>query len=428
MDNHTTMNTNQSCSTIEQLKSSPLFHLSLGSKELFHSNFLAWLGENDTTRSLFISLIRYFLLKSKIKVTLNWLDDFQTNPKKYEIRREYMHFDLCILQKNNNKRIPILVLENKVKSIPENEQLTKYHNKFKVNKKQTNFILLTLIEDFIDRSSIEEKWIVVTYKELAHFLNSINYPVDPFIRNILDDYRRFIYLLNNLKDNWIISDTYLLCKKIKDELSSLRIVDLAQKFQVNRLYLELTNKITALATRQQDTLFWKTYKSNHHIKIGIGYSNKSALLDIVVFMDKTIDIDKKKDNINTLHIQLQGNQYRHAYEFEIEEDDYNCLSSCKAKSKEYRVEVDRISQPNINNSNIAVWLNNLSTANDSILCGNIMPSNHLYDSFKGRDKKGCSLFVYKYLTIQLDASIANIVNHLLADINNMLSTISNHNY
>lgn len=30
--------------TIEKLKISPLFNLSLSSKELFHSNFLYWIG------------------------------------------------------------------------------------------------------------------------------------------------------------------------------------------------------------------------------------------------------------------------------------------------------------------------------------------------------------------------------------------------
>ena len=32
--------------TIEKLKKSPLFNLSLSSKELFHSNFLYWVGHN----------------------------------------------------------------------------------------------------------------------------------------------------------------------------------------------------------------------------------------------------------------------------------------------------------------------------------------------------------------------------------------------
>ena len=32
--------------TIEKLKKSPLFNLSLSSKELFHNNFLYWIGHN----------------------------------------------------------------------------------------------------------------------------------------------------------------------------------------------------------------------------------------------------------------------------------------------------------------------------------------------------------------------------------------------
>lgn len=35
---------------VETLKNNPIFQLSLSSKELFHSNFLAWLAEDDNTR------------------------------------------------------------------------------------------------------------------------------------------------------------------------------------------------------------------------------------------------------------------------------------------------------------------------------------------------------------------------------------------
>ena len=335
-----------------------------------------------------------------------------------------MHFDLCILHKNNNKRIPILVLENKVKSIPENDQLTKYYNIIKPQNNNICFILLTLIDNFIDKSSIEDKWIVVTYKDLAHFLKSINHPINPYIFYILDDYRRFIYLLNNLKDNWTVSDTYLLCKKTKDDLSNLRIDDLAQKLQVNRLYLELTNRLKSIATRQQDTLFWKTNKSNHYIKIGIGYSNKSALLDIVVFLDKIIDISKKKDNINTLHIQLQGSQYRHAYEFEISNNEYQRLKILNSKNKKYSNEVLKIAEPFIARNSLTCWINNPPNDKNSILCGDIKPSNSSYNSFKGQGKDGrCSLFIYQYFTINDNSTIACIVDLLFDDINDLLSKI-----
>ena len=34
---------------VEELQNNPIFQLSLSSKELFHSNFLAWLAEDKNT-------------------------------------------------------------------------------------------------------------------------------------------------------------------------------------------------------------------------------------------------------------------------------------------------------------------------------------------------------------------------------------------
>lgn len=42
---------------VKELKANAIFQLSLSSKELFHSNFLAWLAEDDTTRGVFNELL-----------------------------------------------------------------------------------------------------------------------------------------------------------------------------------------------------------------------------------------------------------------------------------------------------------------------------------------------------------------------------------
>ena len=39
-------------SFVEKLKGNAIFQLSLSSKELFHSNFLAWLAEDENTRNI----------------------------------------------------------------------------------------------------------------------------------------------------------------------------------------------------------------------------------------------------------------------------------------------------------------------------------------------------------------------------------------
>lgn len=120
-------------SFVKQLKGNAIFQMSLSSKELFHSNFLAWLAEDENTRDIFNQIMR------------NWLNDptWKFDENQMMIKREYKNFDFCICEKISLKKndardeqeeeyIPgsiIFVLENKFKSIPYKEQLQKYHQK-----------------------------------------------------------------------------------------------------------------------------------------------------------------------------------------------------------------------------------------------------------------------------------------------------------
>ena len=119
--------------TIEQsldvLKNSVTFNMSLGSKELFHSNFLYWLSQ--TNKIFFLDIMRDLAGHSN--------DPFWWEESNFEVKREYHNFDLCICVKygNNNKRanrqdkilMPVLILENKMKSLTNKEQLEKYTKK-----------------------------------------------------------------------------------------------------------------------------------------------------------------------------------------------------------------------------------------------------------------------------------------------------------
>ena len=99
MDNHVLFQ-----KQIEKLKQSPVFTMSLGSKELFHSNFWAFLMEHNDYKALLFSLFPE-------------LDSSKT----IEIRREYKNRDIVII--NNEKEY---VIENKIKSYPDLDQLKRY--------------------------------------------------------------------------------------------------------------------------------------------------------------------------------------------------------------------------------------------------------------------------------------------------------------
>ena len=91
----------------QALRAEPLFHASLGSKELFHSNILAWLVERfpDRAREVFGS----------------WLVP-APGAGGDRVRREFAHLDLVVELAGNEA----LVIENKTFALPDEQQLARY--------------------------------------------------------------------------------------------------------------------------------------------------------------------------------------------------------------------------------------------------------------------------------------------------------------
>ena len=108
---------------ISDLRQSPLFNLSLGSKELFHSNFLAWLFESYPRESG--AMLARFLENGNGDVSIKC------------VKREEEHLDLSIYFNNGQE----LVIENKVKSLPYIAQLQAYSKNSAPNR---CFVLLSL--------------------------------------------------------------------------------------------------------------------------------------------------------------------------------------------------------------------------------------------------------------------------------------------
>ena len=139
----------------KQLRDSTMFHMSLGSKELFHSNFLHWIS--TVNWSVFLDIMH----KLADTELFWWENKYKPENNNIEVRREYHHFDLSIYILDHNadvedsysvdtstddndtneyshdqsgkrivqKWIPVLILENKMKSLPYKGQLIEYTNK-----------------------------------------------------------------------------------------------------------------------------------------------------------------------------------------------------------------------------------------------------------------------------------------------------------
>ena len=167
---------------IADLKKSPMFHLSLASKELFHSNMLAWIAEDADTKDLFIEILKLFGITEKEAEEI--ATGLRTN--KYMVLREYKNFDLCICEKikknqqeeeedhtNKDEKekkseedeygyIPgriLLVLENKFKSIPYKAQLKEYQEKVQdLNKEGIKNWLVSNGIQRVAPNKLEQYW------------------------------------------------------------------------------------------------------------------------------------------------------------------------------------------------------------------------------------------------------------------------------
>ena len=306
---------------IKTLKDSPMFHLSLSSKELFHSNFLYWIWMINT--NCFKGIIEALLGESN----LNWGND-------WVVSREYKNFDLCVKDRSNEdlenddsqgsaKKPKIyFVLENKVKSIPYKAQLDKYVKKVKEHhgKKiqvDTKYLLLSLPSGFPDEESIRQqgKWVIATYSQYLHTIKNLTIQ-QGYKKDILTDYCSFVGALLDVYDTWKnncyqLSSPLLNTQYIADA-EELRIHDLYHKSKYAQICAEIQSKIqshiqgVAIIENDDKVIFSElsNHQSSKFIAFGYGYTNGQPFVDVkVAFHDGHHPI--------ICIIQAQGGWYRH---------------------------------------------------------------------------------------------------------------------
>lgn len=282
---------------IKKLKKSPMFNLSLSSKELFHSNFLAWIAEDEYTKEMFVAILELFGLDNN--TATDYAKGIREQPPRFIVKREYNNFDFCICENIDNwekgskqdaeEKIPgrvLLVLENKFKSIPYKEQLMEYQNKViklneegrknkakslyaednnnevpkKWNKKlcqkylpkevvTCHFVLLSLAKEvcgltiegkkpqrFIQTADKNE-WHFVTYKEYSEKLKEQVQNQSEFKCNVISDYASYIdtfcVYLNTNIPNDILEEKWTSILSSDKDLVAIRMDDIWQKLVAN---------------------------------------------------------------------------------------------------------------------------------------------------------------------------------------------------
>ena len=375
---------------VESLKKSPLYSLSMANKELFHSNFLAWFG--DQYKNEFKGLMNKLLGTEVLK------------DNNFSIEREYKHFDICVKVNGNE----IILIENKVKSVPTSEQLEGYMNEVKYKK--CKFILLTMTQDLQDLSKAVG-WTVITYKDLSEKMpDQLN---DCYHSSLLKDYRDYV---NNLQDIIEIYDKEKNYNskpednRLKEELG---IHDICGKRKAQTLYKKLCE---ACKNKNINIVSDINNLSDNNIYIGWGYTNSTPLIEV--------KFKPSKDVSDVVIIQIQGKQYRHAVEF-----------FDKAIG-------DRISYDNKEHIPSDKGLSYLKEHYSDILSlKGEKPQNYPFDKYVfGQNKKrgyckycngkpnangDISCFVYQWVEIPAITSCDDLIQKILEDIENMKEILKN---
>lgn len=281
----------------EGLKKSPIFNFSLGSKELFHSNFIAWLAEKypKNTGKLFSQ----FLKKQNGDITI------------IKVEREAQNRDMCLFFANGQE----LIIENKVKSIPNRDQLENYSSGSSDNQ---NFILLTLVDPAFE---LPDDWAKLSYFELSGLMEIIYSDLgDSYEAGIINDYIFVITSLSKIFQNINVNlnDKFNFYSVNKDDiystLNDLRMGDVYQKLKYQMLAVKVYELLRKVFPDEKiffdDIINRFKDRSPEKIKdkakqvgcfyFGCGMSRSQGLMEVAYVVKKGL----------FLTVQIQGDHYR----------------------------------------------------------------------------------------------------------------------
>jgi hypothetical protein len=289
------------------LKNSPLFNLSLSSKELFHSNFLAWLCELYPAEAG--------------AIFANFLPHPVASFEQLKVYRERHNIDLTLEYRNGD----YLLIENKVKSLPYLAQLEQYAAAVK-DKTRTGFLLLSLTEPpFLDKASQTIKlkdnttWAFLGYDKLAKSLASVQPQIatrNHYHGQLLQDYLTFIQDLSALSHLFEVrpddngSNFFGNYQEI-EQLNDLRLADFVHKLRYSQLAAGVAQR---LESEGFEVLFgggsWWGGKAGQ-LSVSSDMSRGTAFFDLKYVLTD----ENSPTGLSMVGIQLQGNAFRLVFEY-----------------------------------------------------------------------------------------------------------------
>lgn len=386
---------------IQELRQSPMFQLSLSSKELFHSNFLYWIWQLSPKMFQFIITQLYNSAEGTSQLN-EW-------PNEFDVLREHHNFDLCVTYRYGNQKPAKawLVIENKVKSIPSLSQLKGYTD----ISIDANHLLLSLSTKFPNRDEILNlSWVIADYGMLSAILHDCistnQFNLNTYQTAVISDYANFVSALHKLQKSWQLKmdETFI----PKEHFYGLRINDLQEKHRFSNLYCKLKDAlkkrlhIAAIEDSSREEIFTKehfAYQKN--IFIGWGMTRAQGLLEAKIIIE---------DNV-VLLIQIQGNQYRHCIELRNKksaEANWSYYSNYALTSWFFRTTgKDSMPFKNFGGSDLPL---------------EIRPNTARKGKAAGYNQYG-NEFLYQSITIPNSATVSEVIDMVIYDCQNILDHV-----
>ena len=199
-----------------------------------------------------------------------------------KVYREKNSIDLTIEVIDEDGKTHVIFIENKVKSLPDENQLIRYSEK----DSNAKGILLSLVKPGFD---LPDSWFRRSYGELIEYYNDLLEKVDETFRLFLIDYIEYMKNVEVFIEKISYGKSYFLEESNNKVLDGMRLRSVIEKIH----YANLQNKISDLG--------YKTYsgriRGGHHFGIDLPIEGTTSSFDI----------------------QIQGNQYRHKVNFSLED-------------------------------------------------------------------------------------------------------------
>lgn len=278
------------------LKNSPLYHASLSSLELFHSNFLGWLFTRYP--ELILTVFEHHIVNAPYP--FGW---------RVEARRENRNIDLRLNIFHRGQLLETLMIENKVKSLPDQAQLQRYANDPNINAPGNRLILLSLIDpDF----PLPQPWRHMSYRDLAKGLESAcsKKVMDVYHQSLVADYLVLLEQLNRLVWTCTLDCVdpdvpFFLDPADMAELKECRLYSFVHKLR----YLQLSQCVEQALQAQGLPVGLPVHRGHWlganvgQVYIETGYSNGNGSITVGCRL-------RAGPNFLVVGIQLQGTSFR----------------------------------------------------------------------------------------------------------------------